>query len=353
MAKVIDAVVRFKKLEDATAPKDDPAPGAHPQPLSQARQGRNACLRKHMAWAACMLCMCFKQGPAGSTRHEVMHSHSAHADRGTPRCPRGNPALRHAAVYLLDEILDMSRRSPQDAQEIAESVNKKLGHRSPVVKFKVAPPRRLLLRACCCSTPATSTTSKAGAQHDGGWHQQYHYPHSRCRRRPPPQPPHQGRQLTLPPLFALLPAGAAHHQAPVHQGRLAVPAVHAALRTVGQVRVHAGRQAPACPSRRRWPWRPQCGCDPPVQGPGALQGRARPLQGRRAERSRARVCKGGRGGELPGGWRGARAGGGGGGGGGGGRGHSAGGGGELPRGWQGGKATWEVVGHQLPAKGWR
>ncbi|WIA42842.1 hypothetical protein OEZ86_008769 [Tetradesmus obliquus] len=65
MATFIDTVQRFRKIEEATAQKDDPAP-----------------------------------------------------------------------VYLLDEIADMARQSPEQAQAISDAVLKKLQVKSPVVKFK-------------------------------------------------------------------------------------------------------------------------------------------------------------------------------------------------------------------------
>lgn len=39
--------------------------------------------------------------------------------------------------YLLDEIADIARQTPESAQAIADAVQKKLGVKSPVVKFKV------------------------------------------------------------------------------------------------------------------------------------------------------------------------------------------------------------------------
>jgi hypothetical protein len=42
------------------------------------------------------------------------------------------------AVYLLDEIAELSRQSPEAAQAVADAVQKKLGVKSPVVKFKVS-----------------------------------------------------------------------------------------------------------------------------------------------------------------------------------------------------------------------
>lgn len=39
--------------------------------------------------------------------------------------------------YLLDEIADIARQSPESAQAVADAVQKKLGVKSPVVKFKV------------------------------------------------------------------------------------------------------------------------------------------------------------------------------------------------------------------------
>jgi hypothetical protein len=89
MAKVLDAVQRFRKIEEATAPKDDPAPGKR-------------------FW-----------------HHSRALSHRAVADS-------------HAlAVYLLDEIAELSRQSPESAQNIADAVEKKLANKSPIVKFKV------------------------------------------------------------------------------------------------------------------------------------------------------------------------------------------------------------------------
>eukprot|EP00775_Hariotina_reticulata_P001508 gene1508-1844_t len=65
MASLIDTMNRFRRIETATAPTDDPAP-----------------------------------------------------------------------VYLLDEIAEMTRQSPEAAQAIADAVQKKLGVKSPIVKFK-------------------------------------------------------------------------------------------------------------------------------------------------------------------------------------------------------------------------
>jgi len=45
-----------------------------------------------------------------------------------------------SAVYLLDEIADMSRQSPEAATAIAEAVQKKLASKNPIVKFKAGPP---------------------------------------------------------------------------------------------------------------------------------------------------------------------------------------------------------------------
>ena len=41
------------------------------------------------------------------------------------------------AVYLLDEILEISRFSPETAQGVAEHLVARLAHKSPTVKFKV------------------------------------------------------------------------------------------------------------------------------------------------------------------------------------------------------------------------
>lgn len=42
------------------------------------------------------------------------------------------------AVYLLDEIADTARSSPEAATAIAEAVQKKLQAKNPVVKFKAS-----------------------------------------------------------------------------------------------------------------------------------------------------------------------------------------------------------------------
>lgn len=65
MAKLFDAVSRFKKIEDVTSTKDDAPP-----------------------------------------------------------------------VYLMDEIAELCR-DPEQAQSVAEHVNRRLGNRSPIVKWKV------------------------------------------------------------------------------------------------------------------------------------------------------------------------------------------------------------------------
>ena len=53
------------------------------------------------------------------------------------RAPRPVTDSHAAAVYLLDEIAELSRQSPESAQNIADAVEKKLAHKSPIVKFKV------------------------------------------------------------------------------------------------------------------------------------------------------------------------------------------------------------------------
>lgn len=47
-----------------------------------------------------------------------------------------------AAVYLLDEIVDLAKSSPEAAQSVADHVVKLLAHKSPVVKFKVRGARK-------------------------------------------------------------------------------------------------------------------------------------------------------------------------------------------------------------------
>jgi hypothetical protein len=96
MAQLLEAVQRFRKIEEATSTRDEPAPGARPRaPL----------------------------GPAGPP---------ARRDLTPPR----------PAVYLLDEIVELARSSPDSAQGVADHVVKRLGNKSPVVKFKVRAARR-------------------------------------------------------------------------------------------------------------------------------------------------------------------------------------------------------------------
>lgn len=40
-------------------------------------------------------------------------------------------------MYLLDEILELARSSPEQAQAVADAIERKLANRSPVIKFKV------------------------------------------------------------------------------------------------------------------------------------------------------------------------------------------------------------------------
>jgi len=44
---------------------------------------------------------------------------------------------RDFAVYVMDEISDLSKSSPDQADSIAEAINKKLQNKSPIVKWKV------------------------------------------------------------------------------------------------------------------------------------------------------------------------------------------------------------------------
>jgi hypothetical protein len=91
MAQLLEAVQRFRKIEEATSTRDEPAPGARPRPRRAARPA---------APPAAIL-------------------------------PRPRPA-----VYLLDEIVELARASPDSAQGVADHVVKRLGNKSPVVKFK-------------------------------------------------------------------------------------------------------------------------------------------------------------------------------------------------------------------------
>lgn len=91
-----DAVNRYRKIEEATAPKDDPAPGWC--------SSFSCCDRLGIVWVG---------GQPNATTQPL------------------------PAVYLLDEIADLSKQSPEAATAIAEAVQKKLAAKHPVVKFKV------------------------------------------------------------------------------------------------------------------------------------------------------------------------------------------------------------------------
>jgi hypothetical protein len=97
-------------------------------------------------------------------------------------------------VYLLDEIADMARQSPEGAQAIADAVEKKLGAKSPVTKFKVGPPCKYQQLVAPAVLPI--------------WF-----------------------DATMFPCFA----GTADHQTPVCERLLHLPALHAALLILSQV----------------------------------------------------------------------------------------------------------------------
>jgi hypothetical protein len=131
MAKLVESFQRLQKIETACMPKDDPAPGGCSQAAPSAgrlptqRTGPVAGRLTARAHAARALC-------AASRGH-------APPKPAPPPTPAGRPtppAIPHP-VYLLDEILELARSSPEQAQGVADALEKKLAHRSPVVKFKV------------------------------------------------------------------------------------------------------------------------------------------------------------------------------------------------------------------------
>lgn len=81
---MLTGILRFRKVEDVTTQKDEPAPGAE-----RFLRDRD-----------------FKQSV-------------------------------FAVVYLLDELVKASQASPEDAQHIVEHLVKKLDSKSPIVKAKV------------------------------------------------------------------------------------------------------------------------------------------------------------------------------------------------------------------------
>ena len=79
---------------------------------------------------------------------------------GCPCCVLTTPTL-HAAVYLLDESLELARSNPEEAQAVADAVEKKLGSKSPVVKFKAL---RIIKHLC---TKGCSTFQRCMQRHSG------------------------------------------------------------------------------------------------------------------------------------------------------------------------------------------
>ena len=129
MAKVIENLQRFRKIEEATAQKDDPAPG-------MSRMLSRVCDAIALpSWAQ----------RAG--RAMAMQTAFSRALPPTTTPARAAPP-HNLIVYLLDEILEMARQSSEAAQAIADAIKKKLEHRSPVVKFKVRVGCSICLPGC-------------------------------------------------------------------------------------------------------------------------------------------------------------------------------------------------------------
>lgn len=132
------------------------------------------------------------------TQHQVQSYRRESVDQQLrePATDVVSPAT-HPAVYLLDEIADMARQSPEAATAIAEAVQKKLAAKNPVVKFKVG-----------AHSDAVSSLQPAPAT------------------------------CTDPSAAGLPAAGPQNHQAPQHKGLFPLPEVHAAaldLRQVGRL----------------------------------------------------------------------------------------------------------------------
>ena len=53
------------------------------------------------------------------------------------------------AVYLMDELAEMARTSPENAEKIAERIGKRLQEKSPVVKFKALRLMRHIIHKGC------------------------------------------------------------------------------------------------------------------------------------------------------------------------------------------------------------
>ncbi|KIZ05085.1 VHS domain-containing protein [Monoraphidium neglectum] len=72
--------------------------------------------------------------------------------------PKDDPA----PVFLLDEILELARSSPEQAQAVAESIERKLASKSPIVKFKAL---RIIKHLCTkgCSTFQRCMQKQSGA----------------------------------------------------------------------------------------------------------------------------------------------------------------------------------------------
>jgi hypothetical protein len=66
-------------------------------------------------------------------------------------------------VYLLDEIGEMTKHSPEAAQAIADGVQKKLASKNPVVKFKARVGWRASGACCAWLLPGRAPTGAAAA----------------------------------------------------------------------------------------------------------------------------------------------------------------------------------------------
>jgi hypothetical protein len=131
MAGVVQTFSRLQKIESACLPKDDPAPGerswgstGHGQDHSVAKRERGVGWRR----ARCAYCRC---------RCAALAARDPPCLTSPPLSLVLPPAPQRTTVYLLDEILELARASPEQAQGVADAVERKLGSKSPVVKFKV------------------------------------------------------------------------------------------------------------------------------------------------------------------------------------------------------------------------
>ena len=142
MSRLVETFQRLQKIETACLPKDDPAPGGRPRARLAAERLQGGAQATEPSCGALL-------GPGVAPAPRRQRPKLACVPLPTALLLRACPLLctpsaTHAPappppctpVYLLDEILEIARASPEQAQAVADAVEKKLASKSPVVKFK-------------------------------------------------------------------------------------------------------------------------------------------------------------------------------------------------------------------------